>query len=141
MTSVFFDTYAWVEYLEGSEEGEAARRYLEDEECQVYTSILTVAELSDVFQRGGLRTKLEWTRIENFMLLNSTLVALDAREMAEAGALKAQRKRQFKDFGLIDAIILRSSRKVGAKLLTNDPHLLSESDAMPLRQPPSPSEK
>ena len=132
MKSIFLDTSAWVEYLEGSRKGETVERYLEDGKSRLYTSIMSVAEISDVFHRGGLQTELRWTQIENFMLLNSTLVTLDAGEMAEAGALKAEKRRESPDFGLIDAIILRGSRKVGARILTSDPHLLSENGSIPL---------
>ncbi len=132
MKAIFFDTSAWVEYLEGSEKGESARRFLEDRECQVYTSILSLAEISDVFHRGGLQTRLSWIQIENFILANSILVTLDAGEMSEAGALK-MRRRDIPGFGLIDAIILRSSEKVDARILTGDSHLVSERDAIPLR--------
>ena len=132
MRSILFDAYAWIEYLEGSKEGEMARDFLEDQETEVYTSTLTIAELSDAFHKSGVDTELNWGEIQDFIQLNSRLVTLDAEEMAEAGALKVRKREKFRDFGLIDAIILESSRKIGAKLLTADPHLIGENNALPL---------
>ncbi len=64
--------------------------------------------------------------------LKSALVTLDAQRMAEAGHVKVRMRKKHKDFGLIDAIILASSRKVDAKILTGDKHLLEEANAIPL---------
>ena len=129
---ILFDTYAWAEYLEGSKKGEIARKFLEEKETEIHTSILTIAELSDAFHRGGVDTKLDWAEIQTFIELNSTLVTLDAGEMADAGTLKVKMRQRYKDFGLIDAIILVTSRKFHAKLLTGDPHLVGEENALPL---------
>ena len=132
MTRILFDTCAWIEYFEGSKEGGIARDYLEDQASEIFTSILTVAELSDAFHRAGVRTELRWQDIRDFLQFNSAIVALDVADMSSAGALKVDRRKRIKGFGLIDAITLQSSIKIGAKLLTNDSHLLQEDRTLPL---------
>ncbi len=133
MRKILFDTYAWVEYLEGSEEGKRVKELLEREDTEIYTSNLTIAELSDAFHRGGLEADLEWSDIQDFVQMNSSLVKLEAEEMAEAGALKVERREEFDDFGLMDAIILVSSWKSDSKLLTGNPHLMDEDNTLPLK--------
>ncbi len=129
---ILFDTYAWIEYLEGSKEGEMVRSLLQEEGNEIYTSTLSIAELSDAFHRGGMETDLEWSEIQNFIELNSILESLNAGQMARAGKVKVEKRRERKGFGLMDAIILATSRKLDSKLLTGDPHLIHEPNSIPL---------
>jgi len=105
---------------------------LEEKNTEIYTSILTIGELSDAFHRGGLDADLEWEDIQDFLQLKSSLVKLEAEDMTDAGILKVKRREKFEDFGLIDAMILTSSKKIGAELLTGDPHLVDEENALSL---------
>ncbi|KXB09133.1 hypothetical protein AKJ35_01340 [candidate division MSBL1 archaeon SCGC-AAA833F18] len=130
MSRVLFDTYAWIEYLEGSKKGETAEKFLDDQDTEVYTSILAIGELSDAFHRDGVDTEFDWGEIQDFIQMNSVIVDLNVEEMADAGKLKVERRKEVKDFGLIDAMILKSSKKLDAKLLTGDPHLTEEDNAM-----------
>lgn len=132
MRKILLDTYAWIEYLEGSREGEEVRGFLEGGGAEVYSSIMTIAELSDAFHRGDVDTQLDWEEIHDFIQLNSTVVSLDSGGMASAGRLKVERRQEFEDFGLIDAIILQSSIEVDAELMTGDPHLTDENRTIPL---------
>lgn len=133
MSRVLFDTYAWIEYLEGSEEGKTAEKFLGDQGTEIYTSILAIGELSDAFHRGGVDTEFDWREIQDFIQMNSVIVDLNVEEMADAGKLKVEKRKELKDFGLIDAIILKSSKKLDAKLLTGDPHLTKEDNAISLQ--------
>ena len=45
------DSYAWIEYFKGSEEGKRAKRYTEKGNCVTPTIVL--AELSDKYHREG----------------------------------------------------------------------------------------
>ncbi|KXA96266.1 hypothetical protein AKJ39_04350 [candidate division MSBL1 archaeon SCGC-AAA259J03] len=133
MRKILLDTYAWIEYLEGSEEGEEVKDFLEnDDKAEIYTSIMTVAELSDAFHRGDVDTELKWEDILDFVQLNSSIVKPDVKNMASAGSLKVRRREEFEDFGLIDAIILESSKMAEAELMTGDPHLEGETNAISL---------
>ncbi|KXA89115.1 hypothetical protein AKJ66_02780 [candidate division MSBL1 archaeon SCGC-AAA259E22] len=133
MRKILLDTYAWIEYLEGSEEGEKVKDFLEgDGKAELYTSNLTIAELSDAFHRGDVDTELKWGDILDFVQLNSSIVEPNVKNMVSAGSLKVRRREEFEDFGLIDAIILESSKMVEAELMTGDPHLTGENNAIPL---------
>jgi len=39
--------------LEGTESGRVVKRFLEDEQSELFTSVLSIAELSDAFHRGA----------------------------------------------------------------------------------------
>lgn len=116
------------------EEGEKVKDFIEnDEKVDLYTSIITIAELSDTFHRGDIDSKLKWKEIQDFVQLNSSIVNPNTENMASAGKLKVKRRKEFENFGLIDAIILESSKNVKAELMTGDPHLTSETNVIPLR--------
>lgn len=133
MRKILLDTYAWIEYLEGSEKGEKVKSFLENNsDVEIYTSIMSVAELSDAFHRGDIDSELKWMDIFDFIQLNSSIVKPDLEDMASAGRLKVKKRKVFENFGLIDAIILESSKKVEADIMTRDPHLTNETNAIPL---------
>ena len=44
------DSYAWIEYLEGTREGEKVKNLIEDSQNESITNVLNVAELSNYFQ-------------------------------------------------------------------------------------------
>lgn len=74
----------------------------------------------------------DWEEILDFVRLNSTVVRLEVDEMAEAEPQGAEEER-IEDFGFIDSfIILKSSRKLNADLLTGDPSFSREKDALSL---------
>lgn len=131
MNKILLDTYAWIEYLEGSEEGKRVKKVLENE-TDIYTALVSIAELSDAFHRGDVETKFDWSEILDYIQLNSIIVELNETEMASAGVLKVDRRKKSDDFGLMDAIILESSRKIDAELMTGDPHLTEEDNAIAL---------
>lgn len=131
MNKILLDTYAWIEYLEGSEEGKGVKKVLENE-TDIYTALVSIAELSDAFHRGDVETKFDWSEILDYIQLNSIIVELNETEMASAGVLKVDRRKKSDDFGLMDAIILESSRKIDAELMTGDPHLTEEDNAIAL---------
>ena len=46
-----FDTYAWIEYFKGSATGTKVKRIVESEENEIFTSVMTIAELSSKLKR------------------------------------------------------------------------------------------
>ena len=53
---------------------------------------------------------------------NSTIVGLTPEIAKEAGVSHADIKKKVRNFGLVDAIILVSARKLKAKIVTGDKH-------------------
>ena len=120
------DSFAWVEYFRGSKKGEVVRGCLEEGNC--ITPTIVLAELSDVYGREKNRF---WERDLEFIISKTTLVDLTQEIASNAGKIKNDiRKEQQPTFGLADAIVLATARKLGAKVLTGDQHFKKISDAM-----------
>lgn len=116
------DTWAWIEFYIGSEKGKKVYELLESGE-QCYTSIVTIAELSDNFKSGNLDSDNSWSEIRAFIESKTEIIELDTDICSNAGKIKHEEREKFPDFGLMDAIILSSARKHELKIITGDKHL------------------
>ncbi len=123
-TKIVIDTYAWIEYFRGSAEGKKAANFIDDE-FTLLTPAIVIAELSDKFRRSGLSRIWEDERII-FIGVKSEIISIDQSIADRAGKIKLERRIQFKDFGLGDALVLAVAEQYNAKLLTGDKHLKTE---------------
>jgi predicted nucleic acid-binding protein len=121
------DAYAWVEYLDGTARGEKLRNLLEAG-GDVYTSAVTLAEVVSKAARTGRDRETAYNIIRG----NSTVVEADEQLSYETGILHAEIRRTARDFGLTDAYVLATSRKLGARVVTGDPHFNGVGDALML---------
>lgn len=123
MNGYLLDTWAWVDYLEGGESGENVNKILEGEQ-KCYTSIQSLAELSDLFHQERLKIDMKWKDLSQFITVKKTDTIEITEEIAEkSGEIKAEERKQKPDFGLADAVILATAQKHGLKLVSGDPHL------------------
>ena len=118
---VVIDTYAWIEYFRGSASGAKARRII-DGEYELLTPAVVIAELSDKYRKEGM---IDWDARRRFVLLKSAIISLDETVADNAGELKQQLRKEHKDAGIVDAIILAHSISTNARILTGDSHLKS----------------
>lgn len=130
--SKLLDTWGWIEFYEGSQIGERVYRELENGE--IYTSILTLAELSDNYARDNFRTDHTWNQVKGFIRENSGIVRLTPQIAGRAGELKNEKRENFPDFGMMDALILATAKEEELKLMTGDPHLTGDSQSIDLRE-------
>lgn len=121
-----FDTYAWIEYLKGSTAGLEAKNIVETQENEIFTSIITISEVASKLKREDKDVENGVNVIESLSKL--CFISLDLAK--EAGILHAETRRNIKDFGMIDSIILSTARKLGAKILTGDPHFKGFKEAV-----------
>ena len=128
---VLIDTYAWVEYFRGTEEGELARRYIESDR-EVLTPTIVLAELSDKYRRSGKAEVWQTERRQAVEIL-SRIVGLSADSADEAGAIKTEMRRKQRDFPLADGTILAIARERGARVLTGDRHLRTLPEVIDLK--------
>ncbi|MEK6951883.1 MAG: PIN domain-containing protein [Nanoarchaeota archaeon] len=118
MSKYVIDTYAWVEYFIGSEKGERVKGYVESSENEIFTSIVTIAEITSITKRENRDAEKIYLKIMDL----SNIYNLNKEFSKEVGLLHAEIKKKIKDFGLIDAFILLTARKLNAKIITGDPH-------------------
>ncbi|MEM2094888.1 MAG: PIN domain-containing protein [Candidatus Bathyarchaeia archaeon] len=125
MDRYVIDAYAWIEYLTGSEAGRKVRSVIE-EDSEVYTCVVTVAEvISKVAREGGdVETAYE------ILTSNSQVVDIDSDFSKESGILHAKMRGTIRDFGLADAFVLTTARRTDSKILTADIHFKDIKEAI-----------
>jgi len=118
MNRYVIDAYAWIEYLIGSEAGERVRTVLEDENTEVYTCAVTVAEVISKTAREGRDFDIAYEVITS----NSDVIDVDEELSKETGILHAGMRKTRRDFGLADAYVLAVARRSKSEILTGDIH-------------------
>lgn len=124
MATIVVDSYAWVEYAEGSREGQTAKEYIEGT-ADLVTPAIVVAELADRATRTDRRPT--WTEtLRPFIHRHSTVSPLDTDLADRSGELKWELRESSPEAGLADAIVLATAREHDAKVLTGDPDFLTQ---------------
>jgi predicted nucleic acid-binding protein len=119
------DSYAWVEYFRGTDQGRKARAYVEGDSAA--TSVLSLAELKEKYLRE------RWSSFEEdlaFIAARTSLTQVDRHIALLAGEINHKRKRVRNDWGMADSIILATARSESAKVVTGDKHFAGLSDAI-----------
>lgn len=123
------DSYAWIEYFEGSDEGEKAKNIIENPQNEIITNILNIAELSNYFKRKNINFDIYYKILISF----SKIYNFDIEFSKEAGYLCAEIRKEIKSFGLIDAFVLLTARKINSKIVTGDRHFKGFKEAVFIR--------
>jgi predicted nucleic acid-binding protein len=110
--TVLIDSWAWIEYFQGSETGRRVRDYLEDDPELIVSSI----NISEVY-RWILRFYDENAAESKREAIKERCVVVDVDEMIAVAAAKI--KHQF-GWGLGDSIVYATARQLGAEVLTGD---------------------
>ena len=110
------DSYAWIEYFRGTEKGETAKPLIEGGKSA--TSSISLAELSEKY----LRENLDFEEDLKFIISSTKIIDVDKEIALSAGAMNFENKKKIKDWGMADAIILASAKKLNAKVVTGDKH-------------------
>lgn len=117
MTRFIVDSWAWMEYLQGSLPGAKLRDHLNDASNDFLTHAVTLAEIISKVRRRGKDPDMAWKVITS----NSKILSAGVSDAMDAGLLHAEIKSKNSSFSLADAFVLSSSKKMGAKVLTGDP--------------------
>ena len=120
------DAYAWIEYFIESEKGKRVKEIVESEENEIFTSLITIAEVSSI----GAREKRDVELGNKIISGLSNIYGVNLEFAKEAGILHAETRKRIKDFGLADTFVLLTARKLGAKILTGDAHFKGFKDAI-----------
>lgn len=124
--NLIIDSYAWIEYLDGSDKGNRAKEKIMIEDNIIHTTSLTIAEVVSRAKRKGKDTAIAYQTITT----NSTIINITSPLAKEAGILHAEIRKEIKDFGLADAFVLLTARKLNAKIVTGDPHFKGFKEAI-----------
>jgi len=114
--AVVLDSFAWIEYFNGTTAGEKVQSFLEA--GRVLTPAIVVAELSEKHKR----LNREFGPKYDFVKARTSIVPLEEELARVAGELNFERKKRVKGWGLADSIILATARRSKSKVVTGDPH-------------------
>ncbi len=128
MSRHVIDSYAWIEYLDGTELGRRVRDLIESND-EVFTCALTVAEVVSKVARKNKDVKVAY----DVLLNNSKVVNADEELSLQAGLLHCEMRKSMKDFGLADAYVLATAKRLKAKVLTGDVHFKGVKEAVLIR--------
>ncbi len=129
---MLFDTFAWIEYFEGTRLGEQVRQFLEDNPT-AYTCPVVLAEvISKSTRRYGEQKTLRYL---DYIRENCAIIHHTEGIGIAAGRIHAEMKKRRPTFGMADAFVLASARDRGVKVLTGDPHFQGLEDAILLDAP------
>lgn len=126
MSDYVVDAWAWIEYLIGSERGAKLKEVLEEENNEVYTCAITLAEVTSKISREGRDVEAAYT----LLLSDSQVVNADEELSKQAGLLHAEMRQTERDFGLADAYVLATARRLKSKVLTGDTHFKNVKEAI-----------
>src|SRR3989344_3902109 len=110
------DSYDWVEYFEGSKQGEMAKEFIESKNSA--TSVIIIAELSEKYE-GETKKFDEDLR---FIISQTKIIVLNTELALFAGKINNENKKKIKNWGMADSIILATARINKAKVVTGDEH-------------------
>ncbi len=111
---MILDSSAWIELFDGSDRGKRVREILETEQC--YTSIVTLAEVSNWSTKQNYDTKLLMEAIKR----GSSIIDLTEDIAILAGEINFERKKTNDKWGMLDSFILATANICGLHLLTKD---------------------
>lgn len=121
------DSYAWIEYLDGTQEGLKVKKILNNNES--YTLTLNLAEVISKTKRTGKDPKISYKAIVS----NSKIISINSEIAKDGGIFHAEIHEKIKSFGLVDCLLLMTARKINAKILTGDRHFKGFKEAILLR--------
>ena len=119
------DSYAWIEYLDGTEIGRKVSDLIK-ENNEIFTCVLTISEVVSKAASKGKDAKIAY----DVLTSNSKIINADEELSLQAGLLHYEMRKTVKDFGLADAYILATAGKLKAKILTGDMHFKNMKEAV-----------
>ena len=128
MTKYVIDAYAWIEYLDGTDSGSKVSAILENSDG-IFTCAVTLGEVVSKVVRMGKDAKVAY----DVLLGNSQVVIVDEELSFQAGLLHCEMRKTARDFGLADAYVLATARRLESKILTGDPHFKSLKEAIMIK--------
>jgi predicted nucleic acid-binding protein len=114
--AVVLDSFAWIEYFNGTSAGEKVQNLLET--ARALTPAIVVAELSEKYKR----LNREFGPRYDFVKARTSIVPLEEELARVAGEFNFERKKRVKGWGMADSIVLATARRSKSIIVTGDPH-------------------
>jgi predicted nucleic acid-binding protein len=114
MTSYLLDSYAWLEYFDGSDAGKKVEKLLNSSEC--FTSSLSIAEVTIKLLKNNRDAQAGL----QIMKQSSKELLVDHDTAFEAANLYVEKRKTIKDIGIVDVIIMTQARQNALIVITGD---------------------
>lgn len=112
------DTYAWIEYVNGSNKALMLKRLFDNLENKFITLECCIAELVGFSLKKGIRSK----GIIELVRANSIILPVLTKNWIESAKIKLEIRKKVPNFGLIDAILISKQKELNCKIISGDPH-------------------
>ncbi len=116
MTKYILDRYAWIEYFDGSSKGEKVKQLIENNSNEIFTSTLSIAEVMIKLLKNGKVPDEAYVTINSF----SKSIPVDNEVSKYAAYLYVEKRKVFKDIGIVDVIIMAQARLHDLTIITGD---------------------
>ncbi len=114
------DSYAWLEYFMGTPAGEKAREILDSAVHERVTPSICDAEVYAKSLRIEGKERAELRR--GFIRTRSAAISLTEDLAVQAAMVDVEMKEMVNGWGLADSIVLATTRRRKAKVITGDEH-------------------
>ncbi|MBU0894153.1 MAG: PIN domain-containing protein [Nanoarchaeota archaeon] len=121
---IIFDTFAWIEFFEGTKKGKIVKDFLCENE--IITPLIVFLELS------YKADKEHWNfrEIVNYIKHNSEIIGMNENFIFSFGKLYNKVKKNIRGISIVDVVLLHTAMLKNAKVLTGDKHFKGFKEAM-----------
>ena len=119
--TVLIDSWAWIEYINGSQVGKKVQEFMDgNDEC-----IVSTINIAEVYKKLLADLPKEANVIIGKILQIAFVIPLNTEIALHAGRIKHEKK-----MGMADAIVLATARLHNAKIVTGDSDFKKENDVI-----------
>ena len=126
MVIYIIDTYAWIEYLNGTSKGEILRKLFNNIGNKFITMECCLAELKGYC----LKNNFNFDKMHSMVKKNSLIFPVLIEHWLDAAEIKSKMRKKFKDFGLIDSILIAKQRELSCKIISGENHFKELNDVV-----------
>ena len=112
------DTYAWIEYFIGSKPAVQLQQLFNDKKNKFVTMECCLSEL-----RGYcLKNNFDFNQLYDIIKVNSLVLPVLREHWINAAKIRYEMRKETKNFGLIDSILVAKQQELNCKIVTGDHH-------------------
>ena len=112
------DTYAWVEYINGTSKALLLRKLLQNIENKFITMECCISELAGFSFKKGI----DFEKIYELIKANSIILPVLTKNWIVAAKIRHELRKKIANFGLIDSILVAKQEELNCKIISGDPH-------------------
>ena len=112
------DSWAWIEYFIGAKGGLLLKKLLDNKNNKFVTMDCTASELKSYC----LRTNNDFAEMYNALKRNSIILPVLISHWLNAAEIRHEVRKNVKDFGLIDSILMAKQMELQCKIISGDNH-------------------